>query len=54
MNKAKALEVFLELLEAWEESESMVINDRGDIDDFKLMRREKTEYEAKFLEALNS
>lgn len=54
MNKEKVLEIFYELLEAWEDSECTVIHDRGDIDDYQVLRTDIAAYEQRFLEALNS
>lgn len=54
MNKEKVLEIFNDLLEAWQDSECFVINDRGDISDFEQLRQEKRNFEERFREALNS
>lgn len=53
MDKYKIIEIFEELLEAWEDSESTVINDRGNIDDFTELRNIREDYKQRFLEALN-
>ncbi|WML38712.1 hypothetical protein RCG19_16105 [Neobacillus sp. OS1-2] len=53
MDKEKIMEVFYELLDAWEDSECTVIHDRGEIGDFEELRMNKEKYKQKFLEALN-
>jgi hypothetical protein len=52
MNKNNLLKIFEELLEEWEKSESTVIHDRGDLDDYDQLEKNKEEFRKNFLEAL--
>lgn len=54
MDKEKVLEIFNELLEAWEDSECTVIHDRGDVEDLRKLRMNIENYKKTFFEALNS
>ncbi len=54
MNKEKVIEIFNELLEAWEVAEGDVIHYSGDAGDFEQLRQEKRNFEERFREALNS
>ena len=53
VDKGKLLEIFRELLEAWEDSECTVIHDRGNIDDYEQLRISKEKYIMRFLDVLN-
>lgn len=50
--KREILKLFMELLEDWETAEEVVINDRGNIDDYDKLEIRKKEYINKINELL--
>lgn len=42
--KEDILNLFLELLEEWEDAEEVIIDDRGSLNDYDELKRKKEEY----------
>ncbi|WP_176528249.1 hypothetical protein [Bacillus thuringiensis] len=53
MKKDNLLEIFEELLKEWEDSESIVIHDRGSLDDYTQLEKRIEGYRQRFFDALN-
>ncbi|GKX65845.1 hypothetical protein [Inconstantimicrobium mannanitabidum] len=53
MLKKELTDIFLELLEEWENSEEIIINDRGDISEYEELEERKNKYLIKFNGILN-
>ncbi|MGE6550799.1 hypothetical protein ACQKFK_17760 [Bacillus mycoides] len=52
MNKGNLLKIFEELLKEWENAESIVIHDRGCVNDYVQLQKDVKEYRQNFLETL--
>lgn len=52
--KEELLNIFLELLEEWENVEEVSINDRGDVSEYEELEERKNKYIERFNKALNN